>query len=371
MMRTDELAEQEGWRRCYSCNVYVEHSEACRHMTCRCGAQFCYVCGAPWCTCDCTMHQLANIKRQAITRRQARQERELKEEAEIQEALRQVAEYEREEALKAELLRQEQERLDEERRQKELMERIELEEDRRRAVEIKFRELREIFTRIHELQRIMVQSDHKTKETTLESDSATALTELHEKLAIDRERLDNVTKEKYAKRENKLQCEFVVRVAAERRIEEQYYADLKAFWYDKPDGEVQAAISMKEFQRKMDDGYLHWEKWRDRELDGYSWGLQEEQAIKQELMQESERRLTESMREKQVDFSMRKTAELRWVQEVIEERNRMLADMETDEIENGEDIDAWFAEEPLDQRSINSVELEREFRVPGAFSWVE
>ncbi|XXG94954.1 hypothetical protein Hte_001213 [Hypoxylon texense] len=369
MMRTDELAEEEGWKRCYGCHAYVEHREACQHMTCRCGAEFCYVCGARWRTCDCSMEQLSNLKREATVRRQARVERETQEAAEIQEALRLIEEFEREEALKAELLRQEQERLAEERRQRELEERIRREEERRQAVEAKFQELREIFTHIHELQRIIVQRDHKTEETNLKNDSAAALADLREKMELDREKLNSATKVKFAKREYALNCEFAARVAEERRIEEQYHSKLTAYWSHRRDGEAKVEAAMKELKRKMDDGYRSWEQWRESELDGYLWGLREDQAIRDELMQESERRLAESTREEQIAFSQRKVAELRWVHEVIEERRRMLADMETDEIENGEDIEAWFADEPLDENSINSLELEREYRVPGAFTW--
>ncbi|PSR97562.1 hypothetical protein BD289DRAFT_340706, partial [Coniella lustricola] len=40
-----QIAFKEGWRRCYRCHTMVEHRVACRHMTCVCGAEFCYVCG--------------------------------------------------------------------------------------------------------------------------------------------------------------------------------------------------------------------------------------------------------------------------------------------------------------------------------------
>ncbi|KAI1775606.1 hypothetical protein F4818DRAFT_440885 [Hypoxylon cercidicola] len=348
MMRTDELAEEEGWKRCYGCHAYVEHREACQHMTCRCGAEFCYVCGARWRTCGCNMEQLASLKNSVATRRQARLDRELQEAAEIEEALRQVEEFEREEALKAELLRQEQERLAEERRQRELEERIKREEERRQAVQAKFQELRDIFTHVHELQRIIVQREHKTEETSLESDSAAALADLRERLGIDREKLSSATKVKFAKREYALNCEFEARVAEERRIEEQYHDKLKAYWSHRQAGEAKVEASMRELKRKMDDGYRSWEEWRNKQLSDYLWSIKEEQAIKEELMQEMDRRLTESTREEQIAFSLRKVAELRWVDEVIEERGRMLADMETTVIENGEDIDAWFADESLD-----------------------
>ncbi|KAK4102225.1 hypothetical protein N658DRAFT_423975 [Parathielavia hyrcaniae] len=42
------LGESAGWRRCYKCRALVELAHGCAHMTCRCKAQFCYICGAVW-----------------------------------------------------------------------------------------------------------------------------------------------------------------------------------------------------------------------------------------------------------------------------------------------------------------------------------
>lgn len=47
------LATQEGWRTCFNCNAVVEKTGGCNHMTCRCGSQFCYICGNIWKTCEC------------------------------------------------------------------------------------------------------------------------------------------------------------------------------------------------------------------------------------------------------------------------------------------------------------------------------
>ncbi|KAL4628966.1 hypothetical protein ACB092_05G274700 [Castanea dentata] len=43
-----ELAEEKKWRTCPHCKYYVERTEGCLHMTCRCSFQFCYGCGAQW-----------------------------------------------------------------------------------------------------------------------------------------------------------------------------------------------------------------------------------------------------------------------------------------------------------------------------------
>lgn len=48
-----QQAQDEGWQRCYNCSALVELKEGCNHMTCRCTAEFCMICGAKWKSCDC------------------------------------------------------------------------------------------------------------------------------------------------------------------------------------------------------------------------------------------------------------------------------------------------------------------------------
>ncbi|GMI82171.1 hypothetical protein like AT3G14250 [Hibiscus trionum] len=43
-----ELAKNKKWRRCPSCKIYVEKTEGCSHISCRCKFQFCYGCGSQW-----------------------------------------------------------------------------------------------------------------------------------------------------------------------------------------------------------------------------------------------------------------------------------------------------------------------------------
>ncbi|XP_061376556.1 E3 ubiquitin-protein ligase RSL1-like [Gastrolobium bilobum] len=43
-----ELANQKKWSRCPQCKFYVEKTEGCLHITCRCKFQFCYACGQQW-----------------------------------------------------------------------------------------------------------------------------------------------------------------------------------------------------------------------------------------------------------------------------------------------------------------------------------
>lgn len=36
------------YRQCKSCKFVIEKNQGCNHMVCRCGNQFCYVCGSDW-----------------------------------------------------------------------------------------------------------------------------------------------------------------------------------------------------------------------------------------------------------------------------------------------------------------------------------
>jgi hypothetical protein len=169
---TINVAESEGWRRCYSCRTYVEvgpfslvpfymspntlkRTLGCRHITCRCGAEFCYVCGARWRTCECTEIDEAN--RQAILRRQ-RIEREAIDEAEADEVARAIAVVE---ALvrREEEARQEREAEEERERQREEQELARLEELRLQEEADRERERQEAEKQLRDTLRLSIKED--------------------------------------------------------------------------------------------------------------------------------------------------------------------------------------------------------------------
>ncbi|RCI12170.1 hypothetical protein L249_0777 [Ophiocordyceps polyrhachis-furcata BCC 54312] len=47
------IAAENKWQRCSSCQRFIELDFGCNHITCICGAEFCYVCGVLWKTCGC------------------------------------------------------------------------------------------------------------------------------------------------------------------------------------------------------------------------------------------------------------------------------------------------------------------------------
>ncbi|KAI0145151.1 hypothetical protein GGR57DRAFT_517360 [Xylariaceae sp. FL1272] len=51
--RVLQIARQERWQRCPKCYTMIQLEIGCFHMTCKCHAQFCYLCGTPWKNCEC------------------------------------------------------------------------------------------------------------------------------------------------------------------------------------------------------------------------------------------------------------------------------------------------------------------------------
>ncbi|KAK1988782.1 IBR domain-containing protein [Colletotrichum cereale] len=334
---TNALAEEEGWQHCSKCQALVEHLEACQHMTCRCGYQFCYVCNQRWRTCACTMDQLTAVKAGAATRREERLRREEEAESELRDALRQIEEFEREEALKAELLRQETERREEERRQRELEERVRLESLRRHEIEVKYQELRAMLDQVHDLQEVLVQYQHD-KEKELASHEAFASTaELEAKQQAEHLELAETASRKLATKEKALAAEYNLRVLEEKKTEDAYLGLLEGFFAGKPAGEARVEELMQDFLRKMDKGWRAWGRWRNEETARYKMKVEEEQTIREEVMYSMKIRHEERLESERRELGRRQMAELRWVALVVVERARMLAQMETAEVEDGID----------------------------------
>ncbi|KAJ5773349.1 Zinc finger RING/FYVE/PHD-type [Penicillium paradoxum] len=52
----EKLMQRKGWQRCSRCGHVVELTTGCMHITCMCKAEWCYICGRKWKTCDCNTH---------------------------------------------------------------------------------------------------------------------------------------------------------------------------------------------------------------------------------------------------------------------------------------------------------------------------
>ncbi len=345
MMLTNTLAEQEGWKRCSQCNALVEHREACQHMTCRCGYQFCYVCNRRWRSCHCTMQQLNELKVATDARREQREIREQAEAAELQEILRQIEQFELAEAQRAEEERLEQQRLAEERWQKLIKERLIKETMRRQSVEKKFQQLRGILDGVHETQRATVTThqDDATRELATESKNKEyVLKKLQEiEMSSIKEKISN----RVSGREAEFDRDYALRAVKEQTIEQDYEEQLKLYWTEDKDDDatekVEAAMLL--LRQRMDSSYHAWQKWKDAELATYRTKLEDEQSIREELMYSAKHRLIARNEESENELAKRIVAERKWVQETILERQRLLGAAERSEMEG--DADSLFADD--------------------------
>ncbi|GFP56304.1 probable E3 ubiquitin-protein ligase ARI9 [Trichoderma asperellum] len=334
---TNLLAEEEGWKHCISCHALVEHKEACQHMTCRCGAEFCYVCGLRWRTCGCTMEQLHAIKEAAEARREQRLLNEQADAEELRDILAQIEEFERQEALRLEAERLEQERLEQERWRAVVVERLRLENIRRQDVEIKYRQLRDILDDLHELQHVMADSRQEDDARDLATEAELQKKQLKEKHQAEREDLDSSMQAKLRAREDQYEKEYAARVALERQLENDYLQQLREFWSDKDGGEERIEASMQPLRQRMDSAYQAWQRWKDDQLAHYRDRLEDERTVKEEFMYSSSKRMDAAYLDKEAELARRIVAEKEWIQEVMQERERLLSVMEAQETEDDAD----------------------------------
>ncbi|KAM0459055.1 hypothetical protein ACHAPV_004628 [Trichoderma viride] len=334
---TNMLAEEEGWKHCISCHALVEHKEACQHMTCRCGAEFCYVCGLRWRTCGCTMEQLRAIKEAAEARREQRLLNDQADAEELRDILAQIEEFERQDALRLEAERLEQERLEEERWRAMVEERLRLEDIRRQDVEIKYRQLRDILDNLHELQHIIAESKQEDDARDLATEAGLEKRRLEEKHQAERKELEPLVLVKLKAREDQYEKEYAARMDLERQLEDDYLEQLREFWSGKDGGDERIEASMQPLRQRMDSAYQSWQRWRDDQLAHYRDRLEDERTAKEDFMYSSSKRLDAAHSDKETELARRIVAEKEWIQEVMLERERLLGVMEIQETEDDAD----------------------------------
>jgi hypothetical protein len=329
MNMTNRLAEEEGWKRCSKCRALVEHREACQHMTCRCGYQFCYVCCRRWCTCSCTMAQLSELKAAAEARRTERRRREQQESEELREILAQIEELERREA---EIEEQHRIAMHKERARGEIL--------RRQTVEVKYQQLARILEALHETQESIAEwqqeadakdmaADAKTKQEALEKEQETELASIKANIAA-----------RIVDKEAEIDADLAARTAKERKIEDDYEAQLKAYWADQADDDAAAKIESAMFplRQRMDRGYRLWKERKTAELHTCRTTLQDGLTMREELMYSVKHRLKDRFDDMETELARRIVAEKRWMREVFAERKLLLAAAEAAEMVGDADV---------------------------------
>ncbi|KAG5914026.1 hypothetical protein E4U53_004725 [Claviceps sorghi] len=333
MTLTRILAEQEGWERCFNCHAMVEHRDACEHMTCRCGFEFCYICGLRWKTCRCTAEQLNELKRAAANRREQRRIKEELEAEELRAILLQMEESEREEAARAERERVKRERLEAEQWQRQMEERTRSENLRRQEIAAKFQEVRARLGNLHELQHVMVNAQQEARVASLLHEAESAKMQLGERHEADRRRCQHETRTKVRRKEDQFSREYSARVATERKVEEDYLQQLREFLKGKPRAEEEIERGMLPLQMRMDQGHEAWQKWKKKQMRLYKAKLGDARTMKEEMMFSQRARTKDLYERKELELKRRTMAEKKWFREVVRERERLLGEWQLQEAE--------------------------------------
>lgn len=340
--RTNALAEAEGWKRCARCRALVEHGEACQHMTCRCGYEFCYVCARVWRTCGCTMEQLVAVKAEAARRRSEREAREAEEESELQEALRQIEGLELKDALAAVERSLEAERKETLRRRREIADRMGEEERRRAGVAEAFFSYRETLVALHDRLREDLEQNAKQGAVGLrrarEGEMASMLEAHNTELAGIRERVAS----RIEVLERELEKEFAERMANERALEGEYLARLTAYWSGMKNEEAEVAKAVAEFREVLGAQRGEWVRWRDGEVDAARQVTGENVEVRTEVLMLRRETKAAEYDEREREERKRGRAGLGWLGAVVEERERLVREregLEADDVLSFEEYD--------------------------------
>lgn len=336
---TIELAEIEGWKRCYSCHALVEHNKGCRHMTCRCKAQFCYFCGLRWRTCQCTEDDLIRVQAQADQRRLQQRNREFERDAlamiaavaaeEERQVIAEVEEFIRQEAEReAQITEQERRIAAEERRKRE--------ETRIAAVNHRYHQFNRELDSLHDLQKIHIVERHEFERTTLTREHQNDLNLLAVRHPSEIETLQWGSERRIEATKARFFAEYQTLSAADQNLEEAFVSETSVFWAGRPEHDEKIRQAREKYRLAQDPHYRFWEK---RKRDKLQNVRDEEFAKKDALMLRQKHEIgaaKKKERMKEAEAMRKRWAEMRWVEEIVKERVTMLEELEQDEYAGSE-----------------------------------
>ncbi len=309
-------------------------------MTCRCKAQFCYICGSRWRTCSCSDAELQRIlqaaaarrftagarDREAENRRRADQAATVAAEAEaaeLREILREIEEFEMEEA---ERLAREEEEL----RFAAIVSRQRHEEERILAISKKYFQLKQDLDFLHSIQEVAIAEryEEERKELRQRDKMRKAILARHE---MELQLAEAVADAKISDSQFRFDQDYHSRLSKEREIEDKYVAELKAYWENRPGGTEKIVEGRDALRKAHMESYQRWDETKRAKLKQASDEAREEVA-RLRTRHEVERAVAAGKmdgRDREVKASRK--ADAKWVQRVVEVRAQMLEAMEMEE----------------------------------------
>jgi hypothetical protein len=307
-------------------------------MTCRCKAQFCYICGLRWRTCLCTEEDLARVQQQVDLRRadrrsgEARQHREARfAEEEKRVILAEVEAFIRQEA-------EQQARIAEQQRVAAEAARRQREATRISSINLRYRAFRNELEDLHNVQKIPIAERHEFSGEVLKRDRQNALNVLSLRHPAEIEVLREESSTKLIAATTQFSTEYESRLAAERRIEETYILEMTSFWASKPEGEDKVRNARETLRKNQTSHYIFWESHQKEKFQI----IQMAEAKKKETLAARHRKEVKAVDEKagkdELAWERRCWAEKKWVEAIVRERVAMLHELEQHEYAMGEDV---------------------------------
>jgi hypothetical protein len=309
-------------------------------MTCRCKAQFCYICGLRWHTCVCSDAQLQTILQAANTRRLAAGawEREAEnrrradraataaaeaEAAEMREILRQIEQFEMEEA---ERLAREEEEL----RMAAIESRQRHEEERILAISKKYFDLRSELDFLHAMQKVTMAEryEEERKELRRQEKMRKAMLARH---TMELQLAEAVAHAKISDSQFRFDQDYLAKLSKEREIEDKYVAELKAYWENRPGGAEKIVEGRDALRKAHEESYRRWDESR-RTKHQQVVDVTKEELGRLRSRHEVERAVAAGkMDGREGEMEANRNADAKWMERVAAVRAQMLEAMEMEE----------------------------------------
>jgi len=209
------------------------------------------------------------------------------------------------------------------------------EEERIAIVDSRYRFLGDELETLHDVQRVLISERHDFESEGLDRNRQGALDTLNFRHRAEEVTLKTESSAKISAAEAMFEKEYHTRLAEEQRIENEYVAQLEAYWTGRPDGETKIREAMNELRMDQEREYKVWDSYRRTQLLALREG---EKRIMETLRgkHETEVKVAEMRAQKdRVEWKKKRWAEGKWVEEVVRERGLMLQELEQEEYARG------------------------------------
>jgi hypothetical protein len=313
-------------------------------MTCKCKAQFCYICGLKWRTCACSDAQLQAVLQAAIARRNAAQARERqaqtaqqaaqaaitaaaraaeREAAELREILQEIEDFEMEEAERFA-------REEEELRLAAIASRQRRQEEQIVKISKKYFDLKSELEFLHDIQKVAMAQRYDDEVQMIRNHANIRGAILH-RHAMELQLAESVSDAKISDSQFRFDQDYQTRLAHERRQEDEYREQLRVHYDGKENAATLIEDGMEALRTRNSERYQTWNEVKRKQHQQVV-AVAKEEVERFKRRHELELEATQNRMEgNEKDIQARRTTDNKWFDAVVGVRARMLDEMEEQE----------------------------------------